>query len=445
MQAPLAQESWGKFPTSKGTLCTPHWLDELGGYTNESTRFLMVGRSMSYGDCGLNPDGCVVSARELKRIQSFDEVKGVLRAEPGATFADINALTVPRGWLLPVTPGTRHVTLGGAVAADVHGKNHLVQGSFGHHVRRLTLLRSDKAPTAAGEIICDALQNADLFRATIGGLGLTGMISSVEVGLRRIRSSWVSVRTERFRGIESFLTAARSQRDSEYFIGWFANCGRQGVHSSANIQGVILYGDHADEQRPASQSITPSWSIPPLPSGGLLNRWSSAIFNFLYYHTQSRRARVRPLDAFLYPLDGISNWNNLYGPAGLLQYQAVFPDNPEAFVSAMDAVLAIVGTTPFFLGTLKRFGHQPPAGMLSFARPGITVAMDFANHGQRTLAMFDKLNDVARDHGGAIYPAKDATMRADHFRAGYSSVDEFRTFIDPAMTSGLARRVGLVK
>lgn len=444
MRAAPAQTSWGGFPLSDGALRTPHWLDELPGALSSGARLLAVGNGMSYGDCGLNPAGPAISTRRLNRIQAFDAAAGILRAEAGATFADINALTIPAGWLLPVTPGTRHVTLGGAVAADVHGKNHVAQGTFGHHVRSLHLIRSAMAADNPGEMTCSPTQDSALFRATIGGLGLTGMITSVEVGLRRISSAWVAVNARPFHGLDAFLAAAKSDRDAEYFIAWFANAGRQSHRASANIRGVILEANHVDGPTTAEPTPTPRWSIPPLPTGALLNRLTLAAFNQLYFHARSRRERLRPLDAFLYPLDGIRGWNNLYGPAGFLQYQAVFPDDVQTVQAAMDALLECIGTTPFFLGTLKRFGGHAPAGMLSFARPGMTVAMDFAHRGRETLELFNRLNDIARDHGGAIYAAKDATMQSSHFATGYPEADAFRRYVDPAMSSGLARRVGLV-
>jgi len=344
----------------------------------------------------------------------------------------LNAIIVPRGWIVPVSPGTKYVTLGGAIANDVHGKNHHIAGSFGHHVRRLAVMRHD------GSIIeCGADTESDLLRATVGGLGLTGLILWVEIGLTPLASSEVDVEHIRFGHLDAFFELSRDSADWTYTVAWI-DCLSRGARLG---RGIFSRGRHAGSgQRVAGAA--PKFSVPLTPPIGIINGLSVRAFNSLYYNRMgaSRRERIS-YDSVLYPLDGISRWNRVYGPRGFYQYQcAVPPDRaPQTIASLLERIGAAgMGS---FLAVLKNFGSTRPAGLLSFPFEGTTLALDFPNNGAETLRFLDSLDDIVRPAGGRIYPAKDARMSPEMFRQGYSGRAEFERYRDPVFTSDFWRRV----
>ena len=387
----------------------------------------------SYGDSCLNDGGVLLDVRRLDRLIAFDDAGGRLRCEAGVTLAEILALTVPRGWFLPVVPGTRWVSIGGAVANDIHGKNHHRAGSFGAHVIALELLRS------TGErIVC--APGDELFHATVGGLGLTGLILWVEVGLTRIPGPGIAMERIRFDGLDGFFDLAAEDGRHEYTVAW-VDCLARGRRLG---RGLYMRGDHAPYDGEVPSPLRPSrWRVPVDAPDGLLNRVTLGLFNAAYYRSQLRTASrtTLPYPPFFFPLDNVGDWTRLYGRRGFVQYQCVVPDAPGGGATRVLIDRISRSGEPASLAVLKRLGPMPPAGLLSFARPGLTLAVDFAVRGKPTLALLDDLDAIVRDAGGAVYPAKDARMSPESFRAYFPGLDRFRPHRDPKFSSSFWRRV----
>ena len=389
----------------------------------------------SYGDSCLNDGGALLDVAGLDRLIAFDSDQGILRCEPGVTLAQVLALIVPRGWFLPVLPGTRWVSVGGAIANDIHGKNHHRAGTFGAHVTRLELMRS------SGErLLCSPSENSALFRATIGGLGLTGLILWAELRLKRIPGSGIAMQSVRFPDLNGFFDLAATDADHEYTVAW-VDCLAGGRRLG---RGIYMRGDHTslagDAPSPLREArLRMPFDAPP----GLLNRLTLRAFNQLYYRRQLRRQvdSVVPYPPFFFPLDGLADWTRLYGPQGFLQYQCVVPDEPGG--GPIRAVLDRVSRSgeTASLAVLKRFGDAPSAGMLSFPRPGLTLAVDFGFRGHRTLELLEDLDGIVRQAGGAVYPAKDARMSAASFRRFFPEHEAFSRLVDPKFSSSFWRRV----
>jgi FAD/FMN-containing dehydrogenase len=338
---------------------------------------------------------------------------------------------LPKGWFLPVTPGTKFVTVGGAIANDVHGKNHHCAGTFGVHVHQIGLHRSND-----GLVVCGPNENPQMLRATIGGLGLTGIIAWADIQLRRVAGPWIDAELVPFQSLSTFLDLSReSDGRFEYTVAWL-DC-----FAGKTPRGIFFRGNHSPE---AGRQFRPKRgpALPfPLPAW-LLNRYTVKAFNSAYYriHAAKQGPAVVGYDSFFYPLDSIGHWNRLYGKKGFLQYQCVIPEaNIEALEESLDRIARSgMGS---FLGVLKQFGAAPAAGMLSFPRPGLTLALDFAMRGERTLQWMRSLDEVVMQSGGALYPAKDARMSPAMFEASFPRWRSFVPCIDPKMSSSFWRRV----
>lgn len=428
--------SWGRGPlsTSPEQHSIPCWWRDAvwAGYV--SGKVLPYGNGRSYGDSCLNPGGTLLLTRGLDRFVSFDELSGTIDCEAGVLLSEIIDLILPAGWFLPVTPGTRFVTVGGAIANDVHGKNHAMAGSFGEHVLDFDLLRSD-----GSTLRCSTNSNPDKFRATIGGLGLTGVILRARIRLRRVNGPGIEFETRRFGGLRDFFSLSQATQGSEYRVAW-VDCLARGA---ALGRGVYTHGGHSTGEATAVAPPRIRFSMPFVPPFSLVNRTSLRLFNSIYYH----QAPVRPTwgvchyRPFFYPLDGIAHWNRMYGPKGFLQYQCVVPKAGEE-----DALTEILGRIVAsgqgsFLGVLKQFGERRVPGMMSFPRVGTTLALDFPFLGQSTLRLLDELDRVVMSAGGAVYPAKDARMSPAMFAASFPDVKSFAEHVDPAFSSGFWRRV----
>ena len=395
---------------------------------------LAHGNGRSYGDVCLTEQGTLLLTRGLDRFIEFDPHNGVLRCESGVTIAEVLDLVVPQGWFLPSSPGTRMATVGGAVANDVHGKNHHAVGSFGHHIRALELWRSD------GSVIdCRPEDDGSWFAATVGGLGLTGLIRWVELQLMPIQNPWMWVESRRFANLDEFWTLNRHAEASwPYTVAWI-DCLAKG---KAQGRGILLAGQHA-----AAQADLPVFKgghkrFPVDPPFSLVNGLSLRAFNTLYY-----RQPVKPQGSlchylpYFYPLDAIQNWNRIYGRRGFYQYQCVIPpDQAEAATAALLDTIAKRGEGSF-LAVLKTFGHKPSLGMLSFPRPGTTLALDFPNRGEMTRKLFEALDAIVLEAGGTLYPGKDARMPASLFQAGYPQWEAFSEYVDPNFSSRFWQRV----
>lgn len=390
------------------------------------------GMGRSYGDACLNPQGTLWLTTGLDHFIAFDDRTGRLVCEVGVLLRDIQRLAVPRGWILPVTPGTQLVTVGGAIANDVHGKNHHVLGAFGDHVQHLTLLRTD------GETIqCGPDERPDWFAATVGGVGLTGVIVQAEIQLRRIPGPWLETETIPYANLDEFFQLADdSEAQWEHTVSWI-DC----IPGSGG-RGVFMRGNPVAAERqpvPPGRQLT----MPIVPPVSLVNRLSLRPFNMAYYHLKKWRAgrAVTHYEPFFYPLDNLLEWNRMYGPRGFFQYQSVVPRGvARDAVQSMLQEIARFGDGSF-LAVLKTFGNRAPVGMLSFAQPGATLALDFPNHGEHTQKLFARLDAIVTEARGRIYLAKDARMPRALFEAGYSRLPEFLKYRDRGISSGLSRRL----
>lgn len=397
---------------------------------------LPFGNGRSYGDSCLNPGGSLLYTRHLDHFMAFDRTTGVLRCEAGVLLAAILELVVPQGWILPVTPGTRFVTVGGAIANDVHGKNHQTHGTFGRHVRQFLLRRSE-----GQELYCSPRENADWFSATIGGLGLTGLVVWAELQLRPIAGPWMQAQTLPFGDLDGFFDLCEDSADAyEYTVAWI-DCAGTGKRLG---RGLFTRANHVQDGY-VPQLRTQKARFRELPSMplSLVNKLTVSMFNTLHFHLSKRRTEteVQHYESFFYPLDRVLHWNRIYGPRGFYQYQCVVPpDDARAVVTALLTDIARQGTGSF-LAVLKQFGNLSSPGLMSFPRQGVTLALDFPNVGAELHALFARLDALVTEAEGRLYPAKDGRMPGECFRAGYPEWRRFSAFIDPAFSSGFWRRV----
>lgn len=380
---------------------------------------LSRGLGRSYGDSSLPPPSRPLAANTTlaDRILAFDPSTGLLRAEAGLSVLALNRLFLPRRFFLPVSPGTQFVTLGGLVAADVHGKNHHVDGCFGAHVTSLRMRVADGRIVECGP---DAL--GELFRATLGGMGLTGHVLEVEFRMKRIPTPWIWAETERMRDIDAFMDGLKSAaRIWPFTMGWI-DCLKRGAELG---RGVLMRGRWAEPHeaptrlpwprpRPAVPFVLPLSLVTPL---------TVRVFNSLYYHLPRRARGILNPEPFFYPLDVVSDWNRLYGPRGFTQYQCVLPEAAGRGAARRFLELLTARGGASMLCVIKDCGPEG-MGMLSFPKPGISIALDIpiTDH---TQALVDALNDAVAAEGGRIYLAKDALTRAAHFRAMEPRLDAF--------------------
>ncbi len=395
---------------------------------------LPVGLGRSYGDVCLLDRGTLLCTRGLARMLDFNAETGLLRCEAGVSLAEILEFAVPRGWFPAITPGTKYVTVGGAIANDIHGKNHHVAGTFGRHVPRFELVRSD-----ASRLLCSATENQKWYAATIGGLGLTGLITWAELQLRPIVSRKIDYQGIKFRGIDEFLALSGESGQVEYTVAWI-DCVSNGRNFA---RGIFMQGAHSKEPSQLHASPKPRLSVPIDMPAALLNRFTVGAFNALYYRKQLRRRTTAVVDyePFFYPLDSLLHWNRIYGREGLLQFQCVLPaeGNARGITEILRAVTA--SGLASFLAVVKVFGDVPSPGTMSFPRAGITLALDFPVRRQLTFELVGRLAAITVEHGGRMYPAKDARMTARQFQAFYPQWERFAEYIDPAFSSAFWQRV----
>lgn len=403
---------WGRFPRIKARVATPLSADQLARETAGGT-LIARGLARSYGDSGLAAR--VADLRHLDQLLAFDEATGLLTCAAGVSLDDILRVFVPRGWFLPVTPGTRYVTVGGAIASDVHGKNHHVEGSFSDHVTGLKILLGN------GEVVfaspgCEP----ELFRATCGGMGLTGVILSATLRLKPIRSSDIIETTIKAPDLEAVLAAFDQNASSTYSVAWI-DCLATGKDLGRSL---LMLGEHAPDGPLAVQSAPPIPVPVDMPTL-LLNRGTVKAFNALFYGKalRARHTRRVPLEPFFYPLDKLGDWNRLYGKSGFVQYQFVLPraDGSVGLRQVLERIAA--SGRGSFLAVLKAFG-KGNANPLSFPMEGYTLALDFKAE-PAVLRLLDELDRLVLDHGGRHYLTKDARMSEATFKAGYPRWQEF--------------------
>jgi FAD/FMN-containing dehydrogenase len=431
--------SWGRVERLEHRAARPSYRDEIAPLIGEARQrglpLLPIGLGRSYGDSGLNGGGAVIGMTGLDRLIGFDPATGVLEAEAGISLGQILDYAVPRGFFLPVTPGTKFVTLGGAIANDVHGKNHHSAGTLGRWVREIELLRTDGAVH-----MLRPEDNTGLFAATIGGLGLTGIITRAKLKLVPIESSLMDTRTIPFGRLSEFFTIARQNVGTHsYNVSWI-DCLASG---DALGRGIYTIADHAragglDRKGKSSGPKVP-FDFPALA----LNRLSVAAFNALVYTNGRLKAGARrvPYGPYFYPLDSIGQWNRIYGKRGMYQYQSVVPPGvAESATAEMLRAISRAGQGSFLV-VLKTFGDLSSPGLLSFPRAGTTLALDFPNRGASTLALLDRLDAIVREAGGRLYPAKDGRISGAMFRSGQPEFDRFAAHVDPGLSSTFWRRV----
>ena len=428
-------ESWGRYPTYGGKIVPLNWQGDFpAAAASIHNGALPVGMGRSYGDVCLLKDGNLLLTTGMDRLLDFDHATGLLTAESGITLAQILDFAVPRGFFLPVTPGTKYVTLGGAIANDIHGKNHHVAGTFGSHVTQFGLMRSDGSYT-----LCSPIENPDWYAATIGGLGLTGLIPWATLRMKPIVSRKIDYEGIQFHGIDEFLDLTEKSKHIEYTVSW-VDCVSTGKNFA---RGIFMQGDHSkvpDELKPSPE---PKLVFPFDAPGFALNAFTVSAFNTVFFHKQlkPRVTALQDYEPFFYPLDKVLHWNRLYGKSGLLQFQYAIP-----WESAREGTIAILGEVAksglaSFLAVLKAFGDVPSPGLMSFPQPGITLALDFPIKPNVSFPLFARLADMTRDFGGRLYPAKDAAMTAPQFQVFYPQWEQFARFRDPMLTSSFWERV----
>jgi FAD/FMN-containing dehydrogenase len=428
--------SWGGYPSvNQQGLYLNHRRDVL---PQSSDNLLPYGLGRSYGDSCLNATGKVLSSKLLKNFIAFDNNTGLLRCEAGVTLAEIIDVCLPQGWFLPVTPGTKYVTVGGAIGNDVHGKNHHLTGSFGNHVTQFELLRSD-----GKRLLCSPSENADWFAATIGGLGLTGFIVWAEIQLKPVISQSIDTETIKYKSLDEFFTISNDSVEKfEYTVAWL-DCLASG---SSLGKGHFIRGNHSSYKDidPAKPLLKKNkLTVPIKPPVSCINALTLRAFNKLYYERQTQERVLTSVnyDPFFYPLDGILHWNRIYGRNGFIQHQCVIPltDAKDGIREMLQCISAAgLGS---FLVVLKMMGDVPSRGLLSFPQEGATLAIDFPYQGKKTLALLSRLDEVVNEAKGKIYPAKDARMSAKLFQQAYPQWKTVESLRDPNINSDFWRRV----
>ncbi|HYC28791.1 MAG TPA: FAD-binding oxidoreductase, partial [Chitinophagaceae bacterium] len=368
-----------------------------------------------------------VSTLKYDKILSFDTVNGIIECQSGITLDQVLEVIVPKGWFLPVTPGTKFITVGGAVASDVHGKNHHVDGCFSHHVLEMDVVVGN------GEMItCSPSRYTDLFEATCGGMGLTGVITRVKFDLKRIETSYIRQKQVKAKNLDEILRLFDEYKHYTYSVAWI-DCLKKGKGFGRSI---LILGEHAtidelnEKQKqdplklPKKKQITFPFNLP----WWILNTFTVKAFNFLYYNKKTRREinNVVSYEPFFYPLDAILHWNRGYGKKGFVQYQFVLPlEAKDGLVEIMNRISnAGMGS---FLAVLKVFGKQD--SLISFPKEGYTLALDFPVR-KGLMEFLDELDEVVLKHGGRLYMSKDARMKPEVLEAGYPTLQQFKNIVN---------------
>ena len=440
---------WSRTAPTGATVATPTTPEALAATVADAPERGVIARGLgrSYGDAAQNAGGRVADATGVRRLLSFDGQSGMVTAESGLSLDDLLRVVVPHGWFVPVSPGTRYVTVGGAIAADVHGKNHHRDGSFGQHVRSLRL----RTPAGVVEIGPD--QDPELFWATAGGMGLTGVILDATFVLQPIPSSRLLVDTERTTDLDDVLDRMYRGDDAyHYSVAWIdllatgASMGRSVLTRGDFAPVSALPTAHQD--RPFAYDPSVRLSAPPWVPNLALNRWSIRAFNEAWYHRHPRHrtGELQDIAPFFHPLDFVKGWNRVYGSRGFLQWQMVVPFGAEATLRHAVEALA-KGGRPSFLAVLKRFGTGDP-GPLSFPIPGWTLALDIPAGDASLGPLLDALDREVADAGGRVYLAKDSRLDPGLLATMYPRLEEWRALrhrVDPdgVLQSDLGRRLGL--
>ena len=412
---------WGRYPRHEAVLRAPRSEDALREMLTQG-RAIARGNGRAYGDSAVSETN-TIHMRHFNRMISFDPAKGVLVAESAVLAGDIIAAFLPRGWFLPVTPGTKFVTLGGMIAADVHGKNHHKDGSFGRFVDWVEIMEPDGSVKR-----CSPMRNKALFEWTVGGMGLTGVILRAAIRLRAVESAWIQQETIPTEDLDETIDIFEARQEATYSVAWI-DCLSKGAAAGRSL---VMLGEHATlEDLPKPRRKKPyltkdkrKLSVPFSPPAFCMNGLSVRAFNSLYYWKGSRNAGESFVDwdSYFYPLDAILNWNRIYGRKGFMQFQCVLPlENSRIGMAALLKAISAEGAGSF-LAVLKRMGAQE--SRFSFPMEGYTLALDFPVNA-RTLRLMERLDAITLDHGGRFYLAKDARMSADTLHQSDTRVKDF--------------------
>ena len=429
---------WGNYPTSSCAVYEPKSQKELSDFLLNDDVFPLISRGMgrSYGDSSLSEN--VVSTKALQDLTKFDFDTGELHCSSGILLKDILDLYEPRGWFLPVTPGTKYVTVGGAIAADVHGKNHHVSGSFTDYVISMKILT-----VSEGFIECSRENNYELFRATCGGMGLTGIILEVRLKLIRVESSFISQKTFKCANLAETFELLKVNTNHNYSVAW-VDCMTAG---NALGRSIVTFGEHSSDGVFASVSRA-RLNIPFNMPSFITNKYAVKAFNGIYYssHESGPEERNVHYDSFFYPLDKISNWNRLYGSKGFIQYQFVVPFEDGFSIVKEILELTVNSGIGSYLAVLKELGPGNE-NYLSFPRKGVTLSLDFKVT-KNLFPLLDHFDTIISSRGGRVYLAKDSRMSETAFKECYPEWERFTTIrkqygADKIFHSLQSRRIGL--
>ncbi len=422
----LKLSGWGRFPQTECVVTRPRNIEELRAALARGPG-IARGLGRSYGDSALAP-ASTIAMTGFRHMLAFDAQTGVLTAEGGVALGDVIESFLPRGFFPPVTPGTKHVTIGGMIAADVHGKNHHKAGSFGAFVDWIDVMGPDGALTR-----CSRTENADLFAQTIGGMGLTGIIVRAAFRLMRVESGWIRQTSVAAPNLAAAMETFEASADATYSVAWI-DCLARGADLGRSI---LLLGEHArldelDHPKRAAPFATPRRRMMAAPFDApswALNPWSVRAFNALYWRRGVAGAgeRLVDWDSYFYPLDAIADWNRIYGRRGFAQFQCVLPlESSKAGLGELLEAISASGQGSF-LAVLKRMGAgaNAGAGAISFPMEGYTLALDFPAS-PRALALMERLDAITLAHGGRFYLAKDARMSRSTFERSDSRIAAFR-------------------
>jgi FAD/FMN-containing dehydrogenase len=413
---------WGRYPVADCRLASPSGATAAARLADKRPSLIARGCGRSYGDSSLNPE-LTLATGGMDRLLAFDEAAGLLECESGVKLSDLIDTFLPRGWISPVTPGTRFVTVGGMIAADVHGKNHHRDGSFCDHLDWI-----DLALPGGRVERCGRERNADLFEAACGGMGLAGLILRAAFRLKRVESAQIRQRTLRAANLGAAIDLFEASLESPYAVAWI-DCMARGLELG---RSVLFLGEHAPVEAlppgrradPFRRSSRRTRRVPADLPAFALGPLSVRLFNTVYWSAQRTGERLVDMEPYFYPLDSIAEWNRIYGRRGFVQYQCVLPlETSRAGITILLERIAAAGSGSF-LAVLKRLGGQS-FGLLSFPMAGYTLALDFPAT-RANLALLDELDSIVADHGGRIYLAKDSRTSAAAVAAGYGRIDEFR-------------------
>jgi len=411
--------NWSNYPVVDAKINGFSSTKELFNKLNDAEELIIRGNGRCYGDASLNEN--IISCLNFDKFLFFDKINGIIEVQAGVLLDDILKVIIPSGWFLPVTPGTKFISIAGAVASDVHGKNHHVDGAISNHIINIKLMLAD------GQIIsCSKNENKELFWATCGGMGLSGVILSVKFSMKPIKSSYITQTTIKAQSLDEILDLFEENKDATYSVAWI-DCLKGGKNFGRSL---LMLGEHFKNEgdkpnlkEPFKVHADPRLSIPINFPGFILNKYSIKLFNTLFYHKAFSKIKesVGHYDGFFYPLDAILSWNKMYGKKGFAQYQFVIPMEGRKGLETILRKIQEKGMGSF-LAVLKVFGEQN--NLISFPMKGYTLALDFAIN-DKLFPFLDELDKIVLDHGGRIYMTKDSRMNKEIFWKGYPKANEF--------------------